>query len=104
MSAGKIDARHLLAERVASLRAVGNDALAERFTVLESHALRPSVRVAADREHVEVRDAQSGLLHQVEMWCSVAMDGDLHMFVTVYPEQRADRSISEDFIVSRRRP
>jgi hypothetical protein len=100
MSAAE-QARQLLAEYVTSLRGAGYSALAERFTVVKTHAVRASVRVPANRECVEIDDAQSGLMHQVEMWCSVGVGGDLHMFVTVYPAQRADLSISEDFIVLR---
>jgi hypothetical protein len=72
-----------------------------RFTTEQKGLLtrRPRV-VPADPEMTEVRDS-SGVVHQIEVWAAIEHGANLHVFVTVYPDRRADLALSEDFILEK---
>lgn len=94
-----LSSREILADYIASLVSSGYDEIWDRFTREQKGLLtRRSRVVRADPELVEVYDF-TGAVYQIGVWVAIEGECNLHVFVTVYPERRADLALSEDFIV-----
>jgi len=89
----------LLSEYVETLEARGHADLWRAFTA-ESRTWRGRRRrEGVERGPIEYRAAW-GSAYQIEIWSTIVTgERGLHVFVTLYPDQRGDEAITQDFIV-----